>query len=125
MSDDTKVKEIGDRLAGVADDVMDFAKQQRVRNELEATQLEHIRNAEARQVAEHACIMRQHDVADEDNSPAHRREWHRHQVAVAAMSGVLQGGYPESNESLAANCYEIAEAMLLEREKRAASESKS
>lgn len=86
-------------------------------------QLEHIANTEAHAAMERPLTLAYNRMLAEGSTPEAKREWQRHQVAVAAMSGILAsktlGWSDEVWSKIPKVCYNLAEFMMLEREKRA------
>jgi hypothetical protein len=76
---------------------------------------------EARAVIEHEQAVAINKSTIENNTPESMREWNRHQVAVAAMQGMLADPDVRGTaDEIAAAAYDFAEAMMVEREKRRA-----
>lgn len=98
----------------------DFEASVQVQRVLQSLQLEYIRNSEARAAVEHEQLMA-------DNAPEAKREWQRHQVAMSVLNalligrpaGDLAGDNADSiRRGYAIAAYDMAEAMMQERERR-------
>lgn len=93
--------------------------------ELAKTQLEHIKNTEARQQIEHEQAAAINTISLRDNDSAAKREWQRHCVAVALAQGLLMRPYGvdydnkiQNDVELVKRAHDLAELMMQEREAR-------